>query len=218
MLKSHVKPGRGSLRKILLAGLAAGTTALALSACGGTAAHAGTSDGSAQNASATADVAMTLQVDADEGPAGWFTGKEDWPRYAPGDGTNISDSYNGAINLPANTTVTLTISSHDDGVTALPDNSPYNKVAGGTMTVDGKPVTNVSNKDIAHTITVPDLGINIPIPASPEGGTVTVKFTFTTGAAGTYQWRCMTPCGGGKDGMAGAMAKDGWMRGNFVVA
>lgn len=213
----------GSRLSGLMAGAALGAAALALSACGsGNTAAASTNPGGSstpsQAAPAAVNVAMTLQVDADSGPAGWYTGKEHWPRLAPGDGTTIPAGYQGAVKLPAHTKVTLVISSHDDGVTKLPKNSPYNTVAGGEETVDGQPITEVANANIAHTITVPELGINIPVPASPDGGTVTVKFTFTTGDAGTYLWRCMTPCGAGTKGMSGSMAEMGWMRGNFVVA
>ncbi len=76
-------------------------------------------------------------------------------------------------------------------------------------------MTELTNKNIAHTITLADLGINIPIPIADESGPAVVEFTFTTGDAGTYQWRCMTPCGGGSKGMDGSMATDGWMRGSL---
>lgn len=230
-------PRRRRLTRGLLTAAAIGTIAVTAAGCGGStttlnakeaAGTAGGSGGPAASspasapssaaAPATANVAMTLQLDADSGPAGWVTGKDDWPRYVPGDGTNVPDGYQGAVKLPANTLVTLTIAAHDDMVTALPDGSPYNNVAGGKETVDGKTVTTVSNADIAHTITVPSLGINIPIPKAPEKGTVTVTFTFKTGAAGTYTWRCLTPCGSGSTGMGGAMATNGWMRGTFVVS
>lgn len=224
---TKVSTGLGRLGRGLLLSLAAGTAAVTIAACGssapaaqGSGTGAGSNAGSNQAAAAPASAseALTLQVDADSGPAGWFTGKEDWPRYAPGNGKNVPQSYSGNVTFPANTTVTLTITSHDDGVTALPNNSIYNKVAGGTETVNGKPVTFVSNKQIAHTFTVTSLGINVPVPASPENGTVVVKFTFKTGAAGTYDWRCMTPCGSGAKGSGGAMAKNGWMRGTVTVA
>lgn len=226
---------RHGLRRTLLSAAAIGTIAVTAAGCGGstsslnaqqvagtgsqsaTAAQSSSPAAPANAAAQTANVPITLQLDAATGPAGWVTGKKGWPRYVPGDGTVIPADYQGEIKLPANTTVTLTIAAHDDMVTALPDGSPYNKVLGGTETVDGKTVTTVTNADIAHTITVPGLGINIPIPKAPDKGTTTVTFTFKTGAAGTYTWRCLTPCGDGPTGMGGAMATNGWMRGTFVV-
>jgi hypothetical protein len=216
---------RTSLKRILLVALAAGATALTVSACSssaatptssGTDASSSASDGT--SAAQPVRVPLTLQIDADKGPKGTFTGKEHWPRLALGDGTAVPADYQAAIDLPAHTTVTLVISNYDDAVTKLPSSSPYFKPTGGTETVNGQPVTELTNKNIAHTITLADLGINIPIPIADESGPAVVEFTFTTGDAGTYQWRCMTPCGGGSKGMDGSMATDGWMRGSFVVA
>ncbi|MHB1472530.1 MAG: hypothetical protein ACYCV4_02705 [Dermatophilaceae bacterium] len=48
--------------------------------------------------------------------------------------------------------VVLTIKEYDDAPTALPAGSPYNAVAGGTMTLDGAAATTVSNTNIAHTL------------------------------------------------------------------
>ena len=214
---------RTSLTRIIFAGVVPGAVALTLGACGssasaGTAAAPTDTAASSDAAAQPVKVPLTLQIDADEGAPGTFTGKEHWPRLALGDGTSVPADYKAAVDLPANTTVTLVISNYDDAVTKLPQSSPYFKVTGGTETVNGKPVTELTNKSIAHTITLTDLGINIPIPIASESGPAVVEFTFTTGAAGTYQWRCMTPCGGGSKGMTGSMATDGFMRGSFVVA
>ena len=111
----------------------------------------------------------------------------------------------------------LTIKEYDSAPTALPDGSPYNAVTGGTETVNGAAVTTVANADIAHTFTIPELGINVPLPKSPEGGVTTIVFTFKVDKAGTYVWRCFTPCGGDPKGMGGAMATKDWMQGNLIV-
>lgn len=223
LVGSSGRSGRARLTRGLLVGAVAGTVAVTTAACGGSAAGqtapAATSSAAGHApAAASANVAMTLQLDADSGPDGWVTHKAGWPRYVAGDGTSVPTDFKGNFALPANTTVTLTIAAHDDMLSALPDGSTYNTVAGGTETVDGKTVTTIANTQIAHTITVPSLGINIPIPMAPEKGTTTVTFTFKTGAAGTYAWRCLTPCGDGTDGMGGAMATTGWMKGTFTVA
>ena len=102
--------------------------------------------------------------------------------------------------------------------TPLPAGMPYNAVAGGTETVDGSAVTSVPNAKISHTITIPALGINIPLPMAPHGGYTTVAFTFTPTKTGTFTWQCFTPCGDGPNGMGGAMATMGWMQGNITVS
>lgn len=154
----------------------------------------------------TVHIDLIGKVDADSGAPGTFTGKEGWPALAP-----------STIKVPANATVVLTIKEYDDVSTPLPDGSPYNDVKGGTETVDGQAVTNVANDKIAHTFTIPELGLNAPIPMAPQDGFTTVTFTFQTGAAGTYTWRCFTPCGGDPNGMGGAMTTDGWMQGQLAV-
>jgi len=216
---------RTSLKRIILIALAAGATVLTVTGCSSSSAtpaspadNGGNAQSAAPSAAAPVEIPLTLQIDADDGAPGTFTGKEHWPRLALGDGTTVAADYQAAIPLPANTEVTLVISNYDDAVTELPDSSPYFAVAGGTETVNGEAVTALTNDNIAHTITLADLGINIPIPIADESGPAVVRFTFTTGAAGTYEWRCMTPCGGGDKGMDGSMATDGWMRGSFVVA
>ena len=76
----------------------------------------------------------------------------------------------------------------------------------------------MSNANIAHTFSIPALGINVPLPKAPEGGVSTIVFTFKVDKAGTYAWRCFTPCGGDPKGMGGSMATKGWMQGNVIVA
>ncbi|NMM24591.1 MAG: hypothetical protein HHJ11_14075, partial [Phycicoccus sp.] len=54
---------------------------------------------------------------------------------------------------------------------------------------------------------------------APDGGFSTTVFTFTVAKdkAGSYTWRCFTPCGGDPKGMGGSMATKGWMQGNVIV-
>lgn len=172
------------------------------------ASHSATAVGSGLGQSgAGAVVPIVLQKDATTGVAGTITGRDGWPRYAP-----------SAITVPAGKKVTLMITNYDDVATALPANElTYDKVHGGQETVNGKSATTVSNKLIAHTFTVQQLGVNIPIPMAPTGGAVTVTFTFTAHKAGTYLWQCFTPCGLGKTGMGGPMMTNGYMRGTVTV-
>ncbi len=141
-----------------------------------------------------------------------YTGKQDgkkgWPEFTP---SNFS--------VPANTRVELIIHSYDDGPAAIMgDNYKVKGTVGGYELVDGKKFTGFNKNNVAHTITVPSLNLNIPIP--PKTGKeayVTVVAQFNTGKAGNYNWQCMGACGSGSSGWMGAMATNGWMKGAFSV-
>ncbi|MGE5288585.1 MAG: hypothetical protein ACM3ML_15580 [Micromonosporaceae bacterium] len=194
--------------------MAAASAAVALAACGGSPRAGGTTGADGGSASlaarhgATHNVHLIGKIDADTGAPGTFTGMDGWPAMSPAD-----------IHVPAGATVVITISEYDDMVTSLADQSPFLQVMGGTETVNGKRVTSVSNSEIAHTFTIPSLGINVPLPKASMDGPTTVRFTFRAPkAAGTYQWLCVTPCGGDPDGVGGAMHTNGWMRGHLIVS
>jgi hypothetical protein len=198
--------------------------AVVLAACSGSARLSGVPAGSSgaphpvTGHVKTDAVQLIGKIDADMGVMGTFTGKDGWPAVAPAD-----------VHVRAGATVTITIREYDDMVTPLADNSPFLQVMGGTETVNGKRVTSVSNQMIAHTFTVPALGINVPLPiAGTEGsmgsmtggdGPTTVRFTFhAPSTPGTYLWLCATPCGTGPYGISGAMRLNGWMRGHLIVS
>jgi len=193
---------------------------LGLAACSESARLSGATAGSGGAPAAahakTEAVQLIGKIDADMGAMGTFTGKDGWPAVAPAN-----------IHVRAGATVVLTIREYDDMVTPMADNSPFLQVMGGTETVNGKRVTSVSNQMIAHTFTVPSLGINVPLPiagmdgamGSMGGGPTTVRFTFHAPATpGTYLWLCATPCGTGPYGISGAMHMNGWMRGHLIVS
>lgn len=161
-------------------------------------------------------VPIVLQRDDTSGVTGTITGKPNWPRYSP-----------STITIPAAKQVTLVIVNYDDMTTPLPSAlAGYENVQGGVETVGGQTVSSVSNKEIAHTFTVPDLGINVPLPAATDqkNGTATtvvpavVTFTFTPAKSGSFTWHCYTPCGTGTAGTSGPMATPGWMEGTLRVA
>jgi len=198
------------------------TAALGLAACSASArlsaATAGSGVAPAAAHAKTETVQLVGKIDADMGAMGTFTGKDGWPAVAPAN-----------IHIRAGATVVLIIREYDDMVTPLADNSPFLQVMGGTETVNGKRVSSVSNQMIAHTFTVPSLGINVPLPiagmsrsmGSMDGpaGPTTVRFTFHAPATpGTYLWLCATPCGTGPYGISGAMHLNGWMRGHLIVS
>lgn len=190
---------------MIAVGLMAGAVAVTASACGGSNAAAPATSTTASTPK-TVNITVVGKIDADKGPAGTFTKKAHWPAMAPSD-----------VTVAHGDNVVLTIKEYDDAPTALPAGSPYNAVAGGTLTVNGVATTTVSNANIAHTYSIPALGINVPLAKAPTGGVSTMVFTFKADKAGTYAWRCFTPCGGGANGMTGSMATKGWMQGNLIV-
>ncbi len=168
---------------------------------------------SATPTTAAATVATTTHMTIDilsakpGGPA------NNWPAYMATSSTA----------LPANTVVTVTIRNFDLGDDTLAPGSPLLSVQGttnGAATMDGKSYTSLDAKHIAHTFTIPQLNLNIPISGDPVGkaNNVTVSFSFRTPQkAGTYTFQCFVPCGTGSNGFGGPMATAGYMRGTITV-
>lgn len=138
-----------------------------------------------------------------------------------------------SIALPAHRLIKLVIICYDTGPANL-TSSQYAKVSGtqnNTITVvsnanvnssqgasgiqvnGGQTVSNMSSDAVAHTFTIPQLGINIPLAPSS-----TTTAYFTVNQTGTYSWFCMTICGSGPDGKGGAMSTPGWMTGAVSAA
>lgn len=136
----------------------------------------------------------------------------DGPAYTPN--TNLT--------FPAHSLVTITIVNNDPGDTSLPAGSPFNTVqgvVGGVAFVDGKAYKSLALDKVAHTFSVPILGISVPIPGDIPAGhkDISVSFTIKTGAAGLYYWQCMDPCGSGSTGWGGPMTTSGYMKGALTV-
>ena len=137
------------------------------------------------------------------------------------------------ISLPANRLIELVIVNYDDGNATLegPQYADVQGTVNGTMTyanndnvnssqgangivIEGsQTVSSVPPSDIAHTFTIPSLGINIPVPVSS-----TVTAFIKIDKAGTYTWFCESTCGSGTTGLEGAMATPGWMTGDVTVS
>jgi len=131
------------------------------------------------------------------------------------------------IRLPAHTLIQLTIISYDTPTPNSTDSQgKVSGTVGGTvylingtsaMGTDvsqrwGQNVTSAPGAMLAHTFTIQQLGINIPVVG---GDTVTAYLYLDQ--TGTFQWICLTPCGFGTTGMAGAMSTSGWMEGQITV-
>ena len=140
--------------------------------------------------------------------------------------------------VPAATRVNMTIYEYD-GCTPL-RNPVWGQVTGtigNVEYVNGVPTARLNSWavcSVAHTFTMPALGINVPL-ASPttlkenqnlcsvspctSGPHQVVTFSFMTPATGgTFRWQCVIPCGlGYLDGNGGPMATPGYMSGQMEV-
>jgi hypothetical protein len=138
---------------------------------------------------------------------------ENWPAYVA----------SSSLHVPADTLVTVTIRNFDLGDATMPADSPLLKVqgtAGNTASFDGQPYAALGATQVAHTFTIPQLGINVPIPGDAHNNAsyLTVTFSFHTGKAGTYVFQCFAPCGTGSSGFEGPMASMAYMRGTLTVS
>jgi hypothetical protein len=137
--------------------------------------------------------------------------------------------------LPAHTRILVTLYQFDTG-------SPLRDEENGLVTgvtdaaVNGKPVSLVDSyagDGVGHTFSVPQLGINVPLPGNNADAKnfcnaapcalaeahQTVTFSFTTPGAGNYRWQCFIPCGlGFLYGNGGPMQTLGYMDGFLEVA
>lgn len=67
-----------------------------------------------------------------------------------------------------------------------------------------------------HTLTVPDLGINIQISGRKAAHVASITTAVVTAAkTGVFEWMCTQPCDGKANGWA--MGQDGYMRGKVKV-
>lgn len=139
--------------------------------------------------------------------------------------TGLESSAN--ITLPVKTLIQVTIVSYD---TPTPGSTDAMGVVNGTMggsvyLINGttassgmmpeqyaQNVTSVPGAALAHTFTIQQLGINIPVVG---GDTEIASLYFAK--AGIYTWLCQTPCGFGPNGAEGAMSAAGWMTGHVTV-
>jgi hypothetical protein len=135
--------------------------------------------------------------------------QQDWPAFAPNN-----------LVVPANSLVTITLHDYDLGLdTPLANGSPFATVQGtfgGVAYRNGQPFASLAPAKIAHTFTIPQLHINVPLPGDGKESD-TISFTFHTGKAGTYLFQCFAPCGTGSSGFEGPMATKGYMVGTLTV-
>lgn len=83
---------------------------------------------------------------------------------------------------------------------------------GGTEEVNGTSYAVVPDQNVAHTFSIPALGLNVLSP-----GRSTVTFTWNVTQGGSFTWYCESPCG--SNGSTGApMGVPGYMSGTVDVA
>ena len=136
--------------------------------------------------------------------------------------------------VPAHTLVTVTVYEYDSA-TGLRNNflAKVQGTRGGIEFLNGKPVSTVNPDSTAHTFTVPDLDLNVPLPginASAKNQCAvapcttneahnTITFSFVSPGPGSYRWQCFVPCAlAFLYGNGGPMQTIGYMDGLIEVS
>ena len=132
----------------------------------------------------------------------------DWVSYLAQDSSGHWQ-HTTIFKVPAHTLVTVTVYQYD-GASGLrnPILAAVRGTQGGTATINGKPVSLINPDDAAHTFTVPDIDLSVPLPGVDANAknqcsvapcTVdeahnTITFTFMSPGPGSYRWQCFVPC------------------------
>jgi len=137
--------------------------------------------------------------------------------------------------VPQHTRVNVTIYQYDSGSPLR--NQQLGQVTGtaaNAATINGKAfrvIDSNSGNGIAHTFSIPALGINVPLygnnananlcgaaPCTSSSPHKVIRFSFTTPGPGNYRWQCFVPCGlGFLFGNGGPMSTLGYMGGFMKV-
>jgi hypothetical protein len=184
-------------------------------------------------------VSMTIMAD----PVNDVSDHPDWVSYfvkSPQTGQWVHSTI---WQLPAHTRINVTAYQFD---TCDPLRNQFNGRVAGTvgnvMTVSGEAAgvngkgISVVNSDttcgVAHTFSVPELGVNVPLagetytgknectqgPCAISTAHTTTTFSFITPGPGDYRWQCFIPCGlASVDGNGHAMSTIGYMTGYLDV-
>ncbi|HEY6427419.1 MAG TPA: hypothetical protein VIX84_09310 [Acidimicrobiales bacterium] len=137
--------------------------------------------------------------------------------------------------VPQNTRINVTIYQYDSGSPLR--NQQIGQVTGtyGNIgTLNGKAfrvINSNAGNGVAHTFSMPSLGINVPLYANNSNANLCgaapcttksphniVRFSFTSPGPGNYRWQCFVPCGlGFLYGNGGPMSTLGYMGGFMKV-
>jgi hypothetical protein len=160
-------------------------------------------------------VSFTLTTVAAVGNEGQGNGEHpNWVGYLP-------TTY---LKVPAGAVVHVTI-DQQDGQTGL--RNEYFGLVRGTindqMTLNGKVVSALDPTLAAHTFTIPDLGVSVPLEGvaanAPANAQNVVEFDFVVpNTPGLFRWQCFVPCAAGTlYGNGGPMQTLGYMAGELQV-
>src|SRR3984893_2651407 len=160
------------------------------------------------------NVTLTVVAAAGTGP------HPNWVAYL-----NDNGDPSTYIHAPANSVIHMTLNQQD---TPTGLRNEYFGLVRGTigdsMKVNGKTMQAIDPPLAAHTFTIPDLGVSVPllgVDANQQGNPPqnVVEFDFKVPGPGLYRWQCFVPCGAGTlYGNGGPMQTLGYMAGELVVS
>ena len=157
----------------------------------------------------------------------------DWVSYMAKDPQGKWE-HTTIFKVPAHTLIKVTIYQYD-GDSGL-RNAFLSGVSGTTgdiETINGTVEHGINPNDAAHTFTIPDIDVNVPLPginpnAKNPCGTApcslaeahnTITFSFRSPGPGSYRWQCFVPCAFGfLYGFGGPMQTIGYMSGLIEVS
>jgi hypothetical protein len=157
----------------------------------------------------------------------------DWVSYLAKDSSGHW-KHTTIFKVPAHTLVKVTIYQYD-GASGLRNNflAKVQGTRGGVEILNGKAVSTINPDDAAHTFSVPDLDINVPMPGVDANAKNqcavapctlaeahnTITFSFVSPGPGTYRWQCFVPCAlAFLYGNGGPMQTIGYMDGLIEVS
>jgi hypothetical protein len=124
-----------------------------------------------------------------------------WPQYSPANFT-----------VPTGRVV-FTIVDNDSPMAWNECPCPVDGTVGGVEMINGTAVGRVSGANVAHTLNIPVLGLQVLSP-----GQSTVQFAIDLVHSGEYIWYCFAPCGTGTDPYnTPPMDVPGFMTGTMTV-
>ena len=140
-----------------------------------------------------------------------------------------------SFQVPQNTRINVTIFQYDSGSPLR--NQQIGQVTGtygNVALLNGKAfrvINSNAGNMVAHTFSMPSLGINVPLYANNSNANLCgaapcttksphniIRFSFTSPGPGNYRWQCFVPCGlGFLFGNGGPMSTLGYMGGFMKV-
>lgn len=132
--------------------------------------------------------------------------------------------------VPAHSLIHVTVLEYDSQ-TGLrnPFLGQIRGTVGNVATVNGKTMRYMNPTLMAHTFSIPELGVSVPFEGisqtnypgdltNPHNTHVTITFSFRTGGPQTVHWQCFVPCAAGfLYGNGGPMQTVGYMDGYLKI-